>query len=132
MDRRLNGLATLPDDPLERLRLRKGAREADAVAASALFQAYKRRLQRQRSRAAWAVEAFLQRCPRGLAERVAAVSLRSGTLTIAPRDAASRYELDRWLRAGGEQEIISASRGPLQRVRLTTTAARGDSGVALD
>lgn len=75
------------------------------------------------------MEAFLERCPRELADRVAAISLRGGTLTIAPRDAASRYELDRWLRAGGEQEVVTASRGPLQRVRLT--AAAGAAAVGL-
>lgn len=127
MDRRVEAVRTT--DPLEQLRRRRCAGFADPGEAATLFQRLGKQLQRQRDRQAWAVEAFLERCPRELADRVAAISLRGGTLTIAPRDAASRYELDRWLRGGGEQEVVTASRGPLQRVRLT--AAAGAAAVGL-
>lgn len=57
-------------------------------------------------------------CPAGLAARTTPVSLARGTLNVEVADAAVRYEVDRWLRAGGEQAVIAASRTPIRKVRL--------------
>lgn len=63
-------------------------------------------------------------CPAGLAERATPVSLARGTLNVEVSDAAARYELDRWLRGGGERALVAASRTPIRKVRLLL--GRGD------
>lgn len=57
-------------------------------------------------------------CPAALCERAVPVSLSRGTLQIEVRDAAARYEVDRWLRGGGEARLVAASAAPIRRVRI--------------
>jgi hypothetical protein len=42
-----------------------------------------------------------------------------GVLHVHARDTASRYLLDRWLRAGGEKQLRACGNSPLQRVAVT-------------
>jgi len=56
--------------------------------------------------------------PAELAGRVVVVAIRRGVLTLRPDSSSTRYELDRWLRAGGEQRLISLAPVTLSRVKL--------------
>lgn len=42
-----------------------------------------------------------------------------GILTIRCDDAAARFEIDRWLRAGGDAELRKQSRAGIRRIKLT-------------
>lgn len=52
---------------------------------------------------------------RGLCE---GARLRRGTVTITASDAPARFEIDRWLRAGGEARVIEHARAGVRRVRV--------------
>lgn len=51
-------------------------------------------------------------------ERAAVRSFARGVLTIAAEDAATRYEIDRWLRAGGLEKLRKRSPKALVRVKV--------------
>lgn len=57
-------------------------------------------------------------CPAELAASTLVESLSRGVLTIRVADAPARFELDRWLRTGGERAVIGASRAPIRKVKL--------------
>jgi hypothetical protein len=44
------------------------------------------------------------------------VLVRAGVMTVKARDAAARFEIDRWLRGGGEQELLK--RAGIKRVKV--------------
>jgi len=75
-------------------------------------------LKRDRARLAAVARAWLECCPGTLAERSAIRSFARGVLTVAADDASTRFELDRWLRSGGEDAVIRASRAPVHRVKI--------------
>jgi hypothetical protein len=56
--------------------------------------------------------------PEGVGDRAALVSLARGVLTVRCEDAATRFELDRWLRGGGETALISRASAKVNRVKL--------------
>lgn len=62
--------------------------------------------------------AWQELAPQGPGERASLVSLSRGVLTVRCEDAATRFELDRWLRAGGEIALIKRAAAKLTRVRL--------------
>lgn len=70
--------------------------------------------------AAWAAV-----CPAALATRATPASLSRGTLSVEVADAAARYEIDRWLRGGGERALVEASATPIRRVRLVLGRGAG-------
>jgi len=56
--------------------------------------------------------------PESLRGRAWAVSLSRGVLTVRASDASAKWEVDRWLRAGGERELGRAARVVIRRVKL--------------
>lgn len=57
-------------------------------------------------------------CPRELIERTRIARFSGGVVTIIVPDAAARYELDRFLRSGGERAFIEASPTPVRKILL--------------
>jgi hypothetical protein len=62
--------------------------------------------------------AWAAACPAELAGRAWPLSCARGVLTVRVSDAAARWELDRWLRSGGERELARAARVAIRRTRL--------------
>jgi hypothetical protein len=56
--------------------------------------------------------------PPSLIGRAAAVSLARGILTVRTSDASAKWEVDRWLRCGGERELCRAARVVIRRVKF--------------
>ncbi|MBX3358625.1 MAG: DUF721 domain-containing protein [Phycisphaeraceae bacterium] len=74
---------------------------------------------RKRARGLSAVSAaWLAAVPGDLAEGAELVSFTKGVLTVRAPDAAARFGLDRFLRAGGETAIIRAASAVVRRVRV--------------
>jgi len=65
-----------------------------------------------------AIEAWIELVPSELAERTRLTALRRGVLHVDVDDAAARYELDRLLRDGLEDQLRSQFNGTLIRVKL--------------
>lgn len=65
-----------------------------------------------------ALHAWASTCPPQWLGRTAVLRLSRGVLTIAADDAATRFELDRWLRAGGEREVVRACPTTIRKVKV--------------
>jgi hypothetical protein len=63
-------------------------------------------------------DSLAQLLPPQLKDRFAIVSFSRGVLTVRAADASSKFELDRWLREEGEQQLIRRAATNLLRVRL--------------
>lgn len=85
---------------------------ADAVA---IFQ---RDLARRFKSLGGIASAWNQTIPTKLADRAELISLTRGVLTVRVQDAPARFELDRFLRAGGERELQKRSPVTLKKVKL--------------
>ncbi len=72
-----------------------------------------------------AAEAWGEVCPRELAARTAIVGFARGVLTIGVSDAATRFEIDRVLRAGAERELVRRMSTTLRKVRLEVRQGTG-------
>lgn len=64
------------------------------------------------------VEAWASVAPEDLADQVALRGVSAGVATLAVTNASARYQLDRWLRSGGERELIRACRAPIRKVKV--------------
>ncbi len=84
-----------------------------------------RGLRRDRGRIAGVAEAYLTLCPPALAVRTSLRGLNRGMLTIAADDSSARFNLDRWLRNGGERDIIATSRAAIARVKVIVAPPAG-------
>ncbi|MFN0010541.1 MAG: DciA family protein [Phycisphaerales bacterium] len=74
---------------------------------------------RSRARSLGAVGgAFARLVPRTVQERCVLVGMKAGVLTVRCDDDAARFELDRWLRTGGELELVKATPTTLAKVRI--------------
>ena len=56
--------------------------------------------------------------PPELLSRTALEGVSRAVLTVRVPDASTRFELDRFLRAGGERAVVTASRSTVGRIRL--------------
>jgi hypothetical protein len=63
-------------------------------------------------------KAWREVLPASLLGRAASVSLTRGVLTVRASDASARWEVDRWLRGGGERELARAARVVIRRVKF--------------
>jgi Dna[CI] antecedent, DciA len=61
---------------------------------------------------------WVELVPEGLAATSMIQSYNRGVLTVVVRDAGSKYELDRLLRAGLEQQLRERAPATLKRVKL--------------
>ena len=64
------------------------------------------------------VEAWESVAPPALLERTALRGLAQGVATLGVPDASTRYELDRFLRSGGEKALKQACGAPIRRVKV--------------
>jgi hypothetical protein len=62
--------------------------------------------------------AWEQIVPGSLKERVHVVSLARGVLTIRAADGVTKFELDRFLRSGGEARLARAAAVAIKRTRI--------------
>jgi hypothetical protein len=67
---------------------------------------------------AQAARAWASVVPPELARACTFEALSRGVLRVRVKDASVRFELDRFLRAGGEARVIGASGAPIRSVRL--------------
>lgn len=118
MSRRANPLnLSRMNDDLQRLRRYRTRSDADLSIGGVLGTTF-RQLQRQTSAAGSLEAAWGSVVPPTLAMRTRIASMSRGVLTIQTSDAAARYQLDRFLRAGGEAELLRRSPVPIRRIRL--------------
>ena len=66
-------------------------------------------------------------CPARLLAHCRVRSVSRGTLIVEVDQASARYQLDRWLRSGGETRLIEASGASIRRVKLVP-GGDGDGG----
>ncbi len=62
--------------------------------------------------------ALCEMLPPELAPHLEVVSMARGVLTVRAADASVKFQVDRWLRSGGEQELMRRAGVALVRVRL--------------
>lgn len=106
-------------DDLRRLR----SRERPAQTLSNTFQSIAASLKRDAKRYDGVGGAWDTICPDHLRDRTALRSLTRGVLTIAASDSATRFELDRWLRASGERTLIRAAPTTVKRIKIVLDAS---------
>ncbi|TVQ81467.1 MAG: DUF721 domain-containing protein [Phycisphaeraceae bacterium] len=106
-------------DDLRRLR----SRERPAQTLSSTFQSIAASLKRDAKRYDGIGGVWDSLCPDHLRDRTAIRSLTRGTLTVAAADSATRFELDRWLRASGERALIRAASTTIKRIKIVLDAS---------
>lgn len=109
---------------IEQLRARRVKPER-AVEVRGVFAAAAREFTKRDRHFSVAAEAWGEVCPRELAARTAIVSFARGVLTIGVTDAATRFEIDRVLRAGAERELVRRMPTTLRKVRLEVRQGTG-------
>lgn len=62
--------------------------------------------------------AWAATCPMELVARTTVEGLSRGVLNIRADDSGTRYELDRWLRSGGERELVKRCPTTVRKVRI--------------
>jgi hypothetical protein len=102
---------------LEQLQARRGRREVD-LSIRGVVQAAARDAQRANRRLGQIIDLWHEVIPPDLTRHCAIVGLRSGSLQVEADSAAVVYELDRFLRDGGTDELRRRYRGTLMRVRV--------------
>jgi len=106
------------DERLRRVRASRAGKQRQACPLDGAIAEQARALKRLEKQLRGAGDAWLAHCPDDLQEKTAIVGVSRGVLTVRASGAAARYELDRWLRAGGERAVIAASQAPIRRVRV--------------
>lgn len=75
-------------------------------------------LKKLQKRTASIAEAWAQVVPGDLASRTLIERLSRGVLSVRLTDASARFDLDRFLRAGGLEALRAASHAPIARVKI--------------
>jgi hypothetical protein len=102
---------------LNRLRALRVARVKDAALAPE-FERLRADLSRRRRGGGGAEAAWEVVVPDALREKAEVVGLSRGVLNVRVRHASARFELDRFLRSGGEAALIRAAMVAIKRVRI--------------
>ena len=74
------------------------------------------KVDQQRRAAGGAGESWEALVPARVRERCQVVLVLKGVMTVRVRDAAARFEVDRWLRGGGESELVK--RAGVRKVKV--------------
>lgn len=106
---------------LAKLRENRARPQRDDALAPA-FQRTARDLARLEKNLSGITEAWESVCPPDLLPRTAIRSIHRGKLTIAVADAATRFELDRLLRAGAKRDLVRGCPMTVRDVRLVQDA----------
>ena len=99
---------------LKQLRNWRVWQDRDTTIAASLREATAR-IDEQRRASAGAGESWEALVPPRLRQRCT-ILLHRGSLTVRARDAAARFEIDRWLRAGGEAALTR--RAGIRKVKI--------------
>jgi hypothetical protein len=75
-------------------------------------------VRRMRRQLAGIAAAWAEVVPAPLSERVRLEGVTSGVLNVRAADAAVRFELDRFLRSGGERELLRRFPMAIRRIRI--------------
>ena len=67
-------------------------------------------------------DAWSRIIPSALLAKTALEGVSKGVLTVRVPDASTRFELDRFLRSGGQTQLVSACRASIGRVRLVVVS----------
>ncbi|MDX2114065.1 MAG: hypothetical protein SFZ24_00410 [Planctomycetota bacterium] len=108
---------------LERLRALRVRGEA-AQALGPLMQRVREELRQVERKLGGVGAAWARVCPAELAARTSVSGLSRGVATILVRDASTKFELDRWLRSGGERELVRSCPTTLRKVKLELAGDR--------
>jgi hypothetical protein len=108
-----------PDD-LDRFAVVRASRvrpeRAQAMGRAFIEQA--QAIKRSRRKHLGCARAWEAVCPGALVGRTSVLGVKGGAMTIGVADHATRYELDRLLREGGERELVKLAPTTVRRVRL--------------
>lgn len=105
---------------LERLRTSRAlTRDVTITAAVGELQRELRRAKRRAGAVDRLAESWHAIVPPALWGRCRPAGLVRGVLSVLCDDGGARYELDRWLRSGGREELVRACGASVRRVRLT-------------
>ncbi len=102
---------------IEMVRKRR-VREERKTAAADLFAAQASHLKREQKRIGNAADAWARLCPDGLRRRTVVLGVSRGVLRLGTTDSAARFELDRALRSGLQDELVRACRSTVRSVRV--------------
>lgn len=108
---------TSPARRLEQLRAVKVRPDHDGSIAAELARV-REALARDERRLGGIGQVWDEHCPADHAPRTEVLGVLRGVLRIRVADDATRFCLERWLRGGGSQAIIRASRTPVRTIRL--------------
>ncbi len=106
---------------LERIREQR-VRSGPDQSAKALFDATARQYAKLERSLSGAAGAWAEQCPPELLERTSVHKCERGVLEIGVRDSATRYEVDRFLRSGGQRAVIRACPTSIRRIKLVGEA----------
>lgn len=107
------------NDPIERLRDWRVKPDRAAPLAAFLPAVFKSEVERQYKQLVGVADAWNTHVPPAIAEHTHLVSLQRGVLLVGVDSSARLYELDRLLRGGLENEIITSSRGAaIRQIKL--------------
>lgn len=109
---------------IERLREARGFKHRNDDAGP-LFAQEGRALARMERRLGSAGGAWSAVCPPELIGKTEIKGLTRGVLTIGAHDAATRYEVDRMLRCGGDRALIERCAMTVRRVRVVLSTGGG-------
>lgn len=104
-------------DMVKRLQKWRPMRERDLSLTAMLAQTAKG-LKRQKKSIGGLGAAWGELVPAGLVEKTSIVSLSRGVLMVRVDDASAKFEVDRWLKCGGETALIAKGGAALVKVRL--------------
>ncbi len=117
-----------PEDVALRIEMtrKRRVREERKTAAADLFAAQAATLKRDQKRIGNAADAWSRLCPAELRLRTTVLGVTRGVLRIGASDSAARFEIDRWLRAGGSDEVVRRCRTTVRSVKVVFESAAID------
>lgn len=111
------GVKRSPAQQLQLLRENRGMRER-ASSVGSLVEAVGADLRDLEKRIGGVASAWNASCPPALIGRTLVEGLVRGVLTIRADDASTRFELDRWLREGGQRTLVKQCPTTVRKVKI--------------
>jgi hypothetical protein len=102
---------------LEQLRQSRSRPQRDDSIASAMGHLEKQ-LRQQARNVGGVGDAWVRLVPARLLEQTSVLGMSRGVLTVRAATASARFELDRWLKGGGEDALVKGSTAALSRVKV--------------
>jgi len=110
----------MPRTPAQQLDLlrRTRVRGEAAQPLGPMAEAAGRELMRLQKKLGGVGAAWAEACPPAFRDRTWVEGVSRGILSIRIPDASTRYEVDRWLREGGEREVVRRCPTTVRKVKL--------------